>query len=296
MGVTVNPALIQVRNTAAVMVTATLPPFAQPGTRIDATAAAVGDAGNLQGGLLLLTPLKGADGQDYAVAQGALVTGGFVAGRGGNSQTVNHPTVGRVPDGAIVERAPPSVAPGAKLTLQLHRADFTTAARVADAINRHFAGTGAPVARAESAGAVTVAAPPAYSARIVEFVAEIEILTIEADHREKVIVNERTGTIVAGKDVHISPVAILQGGLRVEIRTELEVSQPQGLSQGKTAVTPDVTVDAKQDKPKNVLLGVGATVEELVLTCINQSKRIWAWTGGRRPWSIQMARLSDCRP
>jgi len=264
MGVTVNPAAIQVRNTAAVMVTATLPPFAQPGTRIDATAAAIGDGSSLQGGLLLLTPLKAADGQDYAVAQGAVVTGGFVAGRGGTTNTVNHPTVGRIPEGAIVERAPPSVSPGVKFTLQLHHADFTTAARVAEAINRQFAGSGPPVAHAESAAAVTVNTPPVYSSRPVEFVAAIESLSIEADRRETIVVNERTGTIVSGKDVHIAPVAILQGALSVEIRTELNVSQPQGLSQGKTAVTPDVAVDAKQDKAKNVVLGQGATVEELV--------------------------------
>lgn len=275
MGVTVDPTQIQVRNMAAVMVTGTLPPFAQPGTRIDATAAAIGDASNLQGGLLLLTPLKGADGQDYAVAQGPVVTGGFVAGRGGNSQTVNHPTVGRVPDGAIVERAPPSIAPGSRFTLQIHHADFTTAARVAEAINRHFAGSGPPVARAETAAAVTVAAPASYAGRTVEFVAEMEALTIEADRRETIIVNERTGTIVAGKGVHISPVAILQGALRVEIRAELEVSQPEPRSQGQTTVTPAVTVDAKQDKAKNVMLGRGATVEELVraLDTIGSSPR-----------------------
>src|SRR5713226_766910 len=136
MGVAIDPTAILVRNTAAVMVTATLPPFAQPGTRIDITAAAIGDATNLQGGLLLLTPMKAADGQVYAAAQGAVLTGGFVAGRGGNTQTLNHPTVGRVPGGAIVERAPPSVTPDAKIKLQLHQADFTTAARVAEILNR----------------------------------------------------------------------------------------------------------------------------------------------------------------
>src|SRR5713226_5214409 len=130
MGVTIDPTAILVRNTAAVMVTANLPPFAQPGTRIDITSAAIGDSTNLQGGLLLMTPLKGADGEVYAVAQGPVVTGGFVAGRGANSQTVNHPTVGRTPAGAIVERAPPSLAPSSKLKLQLRQADFTTAARI----------------------------------------------------------------------------------------------------------------------------------------------------------------------
>ncbi|HSW50061.1 MAG TPA: flagellar basal body P-ring protein FlgI, partial [Bryobacteraceae bacterium] len=128
MGVSVSPTAIRVNNTAAVMITSTLPPFAQSGTRIDVTAAAIGDASNLQGGLLLLASLRGADGQVYAVAQGPVVTGGFVAGRGGTSQTVNHPTVGRVPGGAIVERAAPTVAPGRQIRLQLRLADFTTAA------------------------------------------------------------------------------------------------------------------------------------------------------------------------
>jgi flagellar P-ring protein precursor FlgI len=144
MGVSVNPAAIQVRDMAAVMVTGTLPPFAQPGTKIDITAAAIGDATNLQGGMLLLTPLNGADGKVYAAAQGNILTGGFVGGRGGNSQTVNHPTVGRIPSGAIVEQAPPSVPPGPKLKLQLHQSDFTTAAKVADVLNKHFAPESTP--------------------------------------------------------------------------------------------------------------------------------------------------------
>src|SRR5260370_7328523 len=137
MGVTIDPTAILVRNTAAVMVTANLPPFAQPGTRIDITSAAIGDSTNLQGGLLLMTPLKGADGQVYAVAQGPVVTGGFVAGRGANSQTVNHPTVGRTPAGAIVERAPPSVAPGSKLKLQLRQGGHTPPPRPPHAAATH---------------------------------------------------------------------------------------------------------------------------------------------------------------
>ena len=127
LGVSVPPTAIQVKNTAAVMVTATLPPYAQPGTRIDVTAAAIGDAPNLQGGLLVLTSLRAADGQIYAVAQGPVVTGGFVAGRAGTTQTVNHPTVGRVPNGAIIERAPPSLALAERVRLQLRHGDFTTA-------------------------------------------------------------------------------------------------------------------------------------------------------------------------
>src|SRR5215467_1604980 len=138
MGVSVPASAIRVANTAAVMVTATLPPFAQPGTRLDITAAAIGDASNLQGGILVLTSLRGADGQVYAVAQGPVVTGGFAAGKGGNSQTVNHPTVGRAPEAAIVERAAPSVAPKGVIRLQLRQSDFTTTTRIVDAVNKSF--------------------------------------------------------------------------------------------------------------------------------------------------------------
>ena len=264
MGVSVPPTAILVRNMAAVMVTATLPPFAQPGTRIDIAAAALGDSTNLQGGLLLLTPLKAADGQVYAAAQGPVLTGGFVAGRGSNTQTLNHPTVGRVPGGAIVERAPPSITPDSKIKLQLHQADFTTAARVAEALNRRFSTGGQIVARAESSALVAVDVPPAYAARAVEFIAELENLTIDVDRPSKVVINERTGTIVLGKEVRISPVAILHGALSVEVRTQLEVSQPAPLGNGNTAVTPQTNVDAKEEKAKNVILQKGATVEELV--------------------------------
>jgi len=264
MGVTVDPLLIQVRNLAAVMVTATLPPFAQPGTKIDITAAAIGDSSNLQGGLLLMTPLKAPDGQVYAVAQGSIMTGGFVAGKGGNSQTVNHPTVGRLPGGAIVERAPPSVPPSSHLKLQLREADFTTAARVVDALNRRFATPGQAVAKAESSAVVLVEMPAAYSTRPVEFVAEMENLTVEPDHAEKIVINERTGTIVIGKDVRISPVAIMHGALSVEIQTVFNVSQPAPLATGNTTVTPETTVTASEAKARNVVLQKGATVEELV--------------------------------
>ena len=238
MGVSVNPTAILVRNMAAVMVTATLPPFAQPGTRIDITAAAIGDSSNLQGGMLLLTPLKAADGQTYAAAQGNVLTGGFAGGRGGNSQTVNHPTVGRIPAGAIVEKAPPSVPPGSKLKLQLHQSDFTTASRVADALNKHFAAGAAPVARAESSALIAVDLPAEWTSRPVDFVAEMENLTLEADRAQRIVINEKTGTIVLGKDVRIAPVAILHGALTVEVRTSLDVSQPEGFSQGKTTVAP----------------------------------------------------------
>ena len=263
MGVTVDPTTMQVKNVAGVMVTATLPPFAQPGTKIDITAAAIGDSTNLQGGLLVMTPMKGADGQVYAMAQGPVMTGGFVAGRGGNTQTVNHPTVGRIPEGAIVERSPPSVAPSSHLKLQLHEADFTTASRVVAALNKHFATNGLPVAKAESSALVSIDVPASYSTRPIEFVAEMENLTIEPDRKQRIVINERTGTIIIGKDVRITPVAIMHGSLSVEVRTTLDVSQPAPFSQGQTTTTPEVDVKAKEAKAQNVILQQGATVEEL---------------------------------
>jgi flagellar P-ring protein precursor FlgI len=274
MGVTVPPATIKVSNVASVMVTATLPPFGQPGSKIDATASAIGDAKTLQGGVLLMTALKGANGQTYAVAQGPVVTGGFAAGRGGNTQTVNHPTVGRIPAGATIERPSPSVEPSGVIHLQLRAADFATSSRIAEAINRQFGQT-APVARAENAALVSVAAPAAWKDRITEFIAGIEEVRVNVDRAAKVVVNERTGTIVMGSDVRVSPVAILHGNLSVEIQTDLVVSQPNALSGGTTQVVPEQTVTANEQAAHNVILKDGATVEELVraLTAIGSTAR-----------------------
>ncbi len=275
MGVTVSPTAIQVRNTAAAMLTATLPAFAQPGGRIDVTAAAIGDATSLQGGLLVMTGLRGPDGQVYAVAQGPVVTGGFVAGRGGTQQTLNHPTVGRMPGGAIVERAAPTRLAGPRLRLQLRQADFTTAARIAEAINKKLGGAGMGPAHTENSGLVSVDIPPDYASRPTEFIAELENLNIEADRPAKVVVNERTGTIVMGKEVRISPVAIMHGNLTVEIQTSFAVSQPPALSSGQTEVVPQVGVGVKEEKARNIVLKQGATVEELVraLTAIGSTPR-----------------------
>jgi len=267
MGVSVPASAILVKNTAAVLVTATLPPFAQPGMHIDVTTAALGDASNLQGGLLVLTSLKAVDGQVYAVAQGSVVTGGFGAsGRGGgaNTQTVNHPTVGRVPGGATVERPAPSIVPTSQVKLQLHEPDFTTALRISSVINDKFENPGKPVARAENSALVAVTIPPEYAGRAVEFVAELESLEVKADRPARVIINERTGTIVMGKEVRVSPVAIMHGNLTVEIQTVETVSQPAPLSQGNTAVVPEVKVNAKEEKARSLVLSKGATVEELV--------------------------------
>jgi flagellar P-ring protein FlgI len=261
MGVSVSPLQMQVKNTAAVMLTSTLPPYAQPGTKIDVTLAAMGDAQSLQGGILLMTGLKAPDGQVYAVAQGAAVLGGYQAAGGfGNSQQVNHPTVARIPDGAIVERASPTEKIGNAVHLQLREADFTTAARIAAAVNQKFGN----VASAENAGVVTITLPQSYQKTPTEFIADLESLTVEPDRLARIVVNERTGTIVMGKDVRIAPVAVMQGNLTVEVQTTFNVSQPNPLSTGTTEVTPQVAVAAKQEKARDILLKEGATVEELV--------------------------------
>jgi flagellar P-ring protein precursor FlgI len=261
MGVSVSPKLITVKNTAAVMVTATLPAFAQPGATIDATVAAIGDATNLQGGLLVLTTLRGINGQVYATSQGPLVTGGFLAGRGqANSQTVNHPTVGRIPNGVTVERTAPSVPLGNVVKLQLKEADFTTAARVSEAVNHRFNSS----AHAENSSLIAVNLPPSYASREIEFVAELERLTVEPDQIARVVINERTGTVVLGNEVRISPVAIMHGNLTVEIQTRYAGIPAGPFSSAPPTVVPETQVGAHDEKSRNILLKEGATVEELV--------------------------------
>lgn len=273
MGVQISPTLIRVNNTASVMVTATLPAFAQPGTKLDLTVAAIGDASNLQGGLLLLTNLRSADGQPYAVGQGPVVTGGFVAGGGATKQTTNHPTVGRVPNGATVERTPPSVAPTSEIKLQLHRGDFSSANRMTEAINKKFGPD--PVAVSENAALVRVKIPAAFAANPVGFIAQLETIQVDTDTVSKVVINERTGTIIMGKQVKVSPVAIMHGNLSIQIETTMEVSQPAPFSQGQTQVVPQVGVGVKEEKARNLILKDGATVEELVksLSAIGSTAR-----------------------
>jgi len=263
MGVSMPPGSITVKNTAAVMVTASLPAFGQPGIQVDANVGAIGDASNLQGGLLVLTTLRGVNGQVYATVQGPVVTAGFVAGRSTNSTTVNHPTAGRIPNGVTIERAAPSVPIGAVIKLQLKEGDFETSARISAAVNQHFS-TPEPLAHAENSALVSVKLPDDYKGRPTEFVAELERLLVEPDRVAKVVVNEKTGTVVLGADVRISPVAIMHGNLTVSVRTK-PLIVPAGLSStvGSTTV-PETTVNAKDDKSHNLVLKEGATVEELV--------------------------------
>ncbi len=275
MGVVVSPTLILVRNTAATIVTADLPPFAQPGTRIDISVGAVGDSTNLQGGILVLTPLKASNGEVFAVGQGSVITGGFVAGKGGSTKGLNHPTAGRIPNGAIVEKLAPSVAPQGHIKLQLRRADFITAARIMAVVNEKFGSATTHPAHADNSALVSVDVPAAYRSNTVEFLSTLEELRVETDRPARIVIDERTGTIVMGKEVRIAPVAILHGALTVEIQTTLNVSQPPPLSTGQTTVTPDVNVTAKEDKAKNIVLEQGASVEELVraLTAIGSTAR-----------------------
>jgi flagellar P-ring protein FlgI len=275
MGVTVSPTAIQAKNTAAVMVTATLPPFARPGMNVDVTVSTIGDSSNLQGGILIVSPLRGLDGQTYASAQGSVVTGGFAAAASGSSRTLNHPTSGRVPGGAIIERPAPSVVPEGSVRWLLHRADFTTAERIATEINQNFAKDAPPIALAEDSGTVQVMIPASYKGRTSTFIAGLEILKVTTDRAARVVVNERTGTIVIGGDVSIAPTSILHGALSVEVQTEYQVSQPNGLAQGQTEVVPKVTLTVGEEKAKSIQLPNGATVDELVraLTAIGATPR-----------------------
>jgi flagellar P-ring protein precursor FlgI len=266
MGVSVPPATLRVNNVAAVLVTATLPPYAVPGSRIDVVVNSIGDAGSLQGGTLLLTPLKASTGVVFAAAQGPVSTGGFAAGRGGADVQVNHPTVGRIPGGALVERPAPTEAPDAGgVSLLLRQPDFTTAARVAEAVNQRFEGA---VARAENAGLVRVAVPVAFRGRPVEFIAALEPVEVRSDRPARVVLNERTGTVVIGKDVRIAPVAVLHGNLTIQIVTAFEVSHPGPLSPGQTVVAPQTSVTAREEKARHVLLRDGVSVEELIRSLV----------------------------
>ncbi|MGA8150206.1 MAG: flagellar basal body P-ring protein FlgI [Terriglobales bacterium] len=263
VGVQTSPAAIIVKNVAAVFVTAVLPPFARPGTRLDVTVASAGDARSLEGGLLLLTPLYGADGQVYATAQGTLVLGGYSEGGGSNSKQVNHPTAGRVPGGGLVERdSSLDLRNLEKVSLLLNDPNFQGAEEVASAIDREFE---KPIASVVDSRRIDVRLAGSESKDIPALLARVEDLNVVVYHRARVVVNERTGTIVMGKDVHLGAVSILHGNLSIEVTTEFAVSQPNPLSQGgKTEVVPGKTIKAEESPARRIELSEGATVEQLV--------------------------------
>jgi flagellar P-ring protein precursor FlgI len=268
MGVnlTIDPKQITAKNVAAVIVTAKLPPFAKPGTQIDVVVSSIGDAKSLQGGTLLITPLKAPDGQVYAVAQGPVTLGGFLGGKAGDSTLKNHTNVGRVPNGAIVEKEVAfDMAAWESVSIVLGNPDFTTALHVAEAIDHVF---GKETAVPVSAGVVRVGIPQSYQGRMVQYLAAIEGLEVKVDQRARVVVNERTGTVVMGGQVRISTVAVAHGNLTIQVKTKLNVSQPNapviGNAAGQTVVTPEVETTVKEDEARLLLLEQSVTLSDVV--------------------------------
>ena len=287
-GIKVPKEQIILRNVAAVSVTAYLPPFAMPGQRIDVEVSSLGDAKSLQGGTLLLTPLLGPDGKVYALAQGPVSLGGFAAeGAGARIQTA-HPTAGKIPNGAIVERTVEeglklnfpvninygdrvgeienslkerSLDPAPKITLSLKEADFTTAYKITETINTYLKGN---YAQAKDNRNIELKVPPSYRGRVVKLLAEIGNLEIVPDTSAKVVIDERTGTVVIGENVIISKVAIAHGNLSIEVREYPEVYQPYPFSPGETVIVPRTEIKAKEKKARVVILEKGATLGELV--------------------------------
>lgn len=263
LGVNLPPGLsLQLKNVAAVTVTATLPPFAKPGQTIDVTVSSIGNAKSLRGGTLLMTPLKGADGQVYGMAQGNLLVGGAGASAGGSSAQINSLSVGRITDGATVERAVDMpLGQGDLITLELKDSDFTTASRVVTSINRSF---GEGTASAENGRVVRVRAPLDPNQRV-SFLARMENLTvIPGESLAKVIMNARTGSVVMNKSVMVDACAVAHGSLTVTIASEPQVSQPAPLSQGQTVVTQQAQVEIKAEKGGLVLLPGSASLNDVV--------------------------------
>ena len=252
---------LQLKNVAAVMVTASLPPFSRPGQTIDVTASSIGNAKSLSGGTLLMTPMKGADGKVYAMAQGNLLVGGVGASSAGSSVQVNHLSVGRVPAGATVERAVASLlGQGDYIHLELNTNDFTTASRVVSVINTQI---GEGTAVAQDGRMIEVKAPQGNE--LVAFISRVENLQIDqAQGAARVIVNARTGSVVMNQAVTLDPCAVAHGNLTVVINTDSAVSQPNALSQGQTVVTDKSTIDIKSDKGGLVQLPKGASLTDVV--------------------------------
>jgi flagellar P-ring protein precursor FlgI len=261
MGVTVDPKATKVRNVAAVIVTADVPPFAKVGNRIDATVSSIGDAKSLEGGVLLLTPLRGGDGEIYAIAQGALVTGAFaVTGEAAKVQK-NHPTVGRIGNGATIEKEINyEDFTTETVVISLKTPDFTNAGRVADRINTAFPGS----AQAKDGGTITVAMPEKFRTNRVKFLSMIENLDVKPDFISRIVVDEKTGTIVIGENVRIATVAISHGNISIQIKEEPRVSQPMPFSQGQTVVTSDTQIRVEEERGRWFLMEGDISIRELV--------------------------------
>ena len=262
MGVQIAPGIVVVKNVAAVIVTATLPPFARPGIKLDVTVSSVGDANSLVGGVLFLTALRAANGQVYAEAQGPLVFGGYSEGANGNIRTVNQVTTGRIAEGATVERdSAVDLRQFHTLSFLLQNADFTTARDMADVINHDF---GKDAANAVDSRRVDVSVPVTGMNSVPDLIARIQNLAVDVHTPAKVVVNERTGTVVMGGDVRLAPVSVIHGSLTIDVQTVQTVSQPYPGSQGKTEVIPETTLTATDSPAQSIELKEGANVDELI--------------------------------
>lgn len=262
LDIRVPPDQLNLSNTAGVFVTATLPPFAKKGSELDITISSLGDAASLQGGVLLMTPLKGADGQVYAVGQGSVTVGGFAVASGGDSAQQNHPTVGRIPSGAIIEREIPfDLFAEGTVRVVLNQPDFRTITRVRDAINTHLGGEFGEVF---DSGSVKLSLGELANDDPIKLIAELEDLTVTPDLPARVVVNERTGTIIIGENVKVEKVALAHGNLNIVIREEQQVVQPPPFAQGETAVVPNEDITVTQEPANLSLLGGDVELSDVV--------------------------------
>ncbi len=262
-GISINADDLDTDNVAAVMVTATLPPFVREGDTIDVTVSSMGDAESIQGGTLLQTPLRAADGEVYAVAQGPVSTGGFMAGNGGGNRRAqrNFPTVGTTPNGAIVERTvEDDIGRNGQISLSLSSPDFTTATRIANAINAAYGG----IARAANPGRIDIRIPNFLRGNVVGFVASIEELPVMPDNIAKIVFSERTGTIVMGGNVTVDECSITQGGLSIKVQREVEVSQPAPFSYGTTLVTNTEDLSVDEERSSSIVIPATTSISDIV--------------------------------
>jgi flagellar P-ring protein FlgI len=262
MGVQIAPGVVVVKNIAAVFVTANLPPFARPGMKLDVTVSSVGDAKSIVGGVLLLTALRAANGQVFAEAQGPLVIGGYSEGSAGNTKSVNHPTVGRIANGGIIEReAAVDLSRFRIISLLLLNSDFTAARDVADVINKEF---GKTIATALDSNRIDVSVADSGEASVPILISRVQNLSINARSPAKVVVNERTGTIVMGGDVRLSPVSVIHGSLTIDVQTATIVSQPPPFSGGETKTVTETKLSVNDAPAQSIELQEGANVDELI--------------------------------
>jgi len=262
MGVQISPGVVVVKNVAAVFVTATLPAFARPGMKVDVTVSSVGDAKSIVGGVLLLTALRAANGEVYAEAQGPLVIGGYSEGAAGNSRSVNHPTVGRIADGATVERdAAVDLSRFRTVSLLLLNSDFTAARDVADVINKEF---GKPIANAIDSRRIDVDVAASGAPSVPILISRVQNLSISFRSPAKVVVNERTGTIVMGGDVRLSPVSVIHGSLTIDVETAHVIVQPAPFSGGKAEPVTETKLAVNDAPAQSIELEEGANVDELI--------------------------------